>query len=477
MVTKSTLAALALLAALAAVTAVPTKETLTPSLLLSRAQAIQNWLVETRRTLHKLPEPGFQEFKTHSAIRRVLEAHNIPYKFPYGKTGIVAFIGEGKPVVGLRTDMDGLPIHEPAGGSGGAGGFQSENEGWMHACGHDAHMTMALGAAKLLKAAKDAGELPPGTVNIVFQPAEEGGAGGDVMIQEGAVDDTDAIFGMHVMPHLPSGTVHSRAGTIMAGALSFRVVVQGRGGHAAMPHLNVDPVVAAAGLMSALQTVVSRETSPLGSGVLSITMLRAGDAYNVIPDEVMFGGTIRGLTHEHLMFMKRRIEEMAPAIAAGYSCNATVDWRLDEQPYYPPTVNDESMAAFALKTAAKLFGPEAAQIAEPLMTGEDFAFFCRKIPCALSFLGIRNESAGSVHALHSPKFTLDESVLYKGAAMHVTTAVDFLRAFAVEALEGQEAGQAQESKAPAVAAAGGNGAAEAAAADNDEEEYEEPKDL
>ncbi|KAG2490995.1 hypothetical protein HYH03_010667 [Edaphochlamys debaryana] len=401
---------------------------LTPATILERAQAIQGWLVEQRRTLHACPEPGFQEKATHDHITRFLDSHNIPYKTGLAQTGIVATIGSGRPVVALRTDMDALPIHEPQGAE-----YRSKNEGWMHACGHDGHMAMALGAARLLAEAARAGELPAGSVKIVFQPAEEGGAGGDIMIQEGALDGVDAAFAMHVMPHLPSGSLHSRGGTIMAGALSFRVTVAGRGGHAAMPHLNVDPVVAAAGLMSALQTIVSRETSPLGSGVLSITMLRAGDAYNVIPDEVMFGGTIRGLTHEHLLYMKRRIEEMSPAVAAAYGCNATVDWRLDEQPYYPPTVNDEKAAAFAMQAGASLLGAEQVATAEPLMTGEDFAFFCRKVPCALLFLGIRNETAGAVHALHSPKFTLDEGVLYKGAAVHATLATEYLRANAVSA--------------------------------------------
>ncbi|GFR48947.1 hypothetical protein Agub_g10961, partial [Astrephomene gubernaculifera] len=430
--TTAAMAAL-LLITTAALAAVVTVHGLSPAELLSRGEALQSWLVEQRRELHKLPEPGFQEFSTHSRIVRFLEAHNIPYSYPYAKTGIVAQIGSGKPVVAIRTDMDGLPIQEPEGLP-----FKSQKDGWMHACGHDGHMTMAMGAAKLLWEAHQAGELPPGSAHIVFQPAEEGGAGGDLMIQEGALDDVDAAFGLHVMPHLPSGSLHSRPGTIMAGALSFRVVVAGRGGHAAMPHLNVDPVVAAAGLMSALQTVVSRETSPLGSGVLSITMLRAGDAYNVIPDSVMFGGTIRGLTHEHLMFMKRRLEEMAPAVASGYGCNATVDWRLDEQPYYPPTVNDERMANFAMQTAASLLGPAQVQLAEPLMTGEDFAFFCRKVPCALMFLGIRNESVGSVHALHSPKFTLDEGVLHKGAALHASIALEYLKTFGGQGQQGKE---------------------------------------
>ncbi|EFJ47428.1 hypothetical protein VOLCADRAFT_81528 [Volvox carteri f. nagariensis] len=449
-----------LLAVTAALAAVLQAQSLSPEEIFKRSEALQSWVIEQRREFHKTPEPGFTEYKTRSRIMRFLESQHIMYRYPFAKTGLVAYIGSGKPVVALRTDLDGLPILEPDGVP-----YKSQNDGWMHACGHDGHMAMLLGAAKLLKEASDQGELPPGSIRIVFQPAEEGGAGGDLMIREGALEDIEAAFAMHVMPHLSSGSIHTRPGTIMAGALSFRVTVRGRGGHAAMPHLNIDPVVAAAGLISALQTVVSRETSPLGSGVLSITMLRAGDAYNVIPDEVVFGGTIRGLTHEHLMFMKRRLEEMAPAVVAGYGCNATVDWRLEEQPYYPPTVNDERMATFALQTAATLLGTDQSQIAEPLMTGEDFAFFCRQVPCALLFLGIRNESAGSVHALHSPKFTLDESVLHKGVAMHATLAVEYLKTFAV-------APDASSAKASASAATttGGGGAA-----GDDEDEYDDDR--
>ncbi|GIL52966.1 hypothetical protein Vafri_8697, partial [Volvox africanus] len=446
---KGAIMAALLFAVTAVFLAISHAQSLSPAEIMKRAEALQGWITEQRREFHKTPEPGFSELKTRSRIMRLLEDHSVIYRYPYAKTGLVAYIGSGKPVIALRTDMDALPIQEPDGVL-----YKSQNEGWMHACGHDGHMAMVLGATKLLKEAEEKGELPPGSIRIFFQPAEEGGAGGDLMIRAGALEDTEAAFAMHVMPHLPSGSVHTRPGTIMAGALSFRVTVTGRGGHAAMPHLNVDPVVAAAGLISSLQTVVSRETSPLGSGVLSITMLRAGDAYNVIPDEVMFGGTIRGLTHEHLMFMKQRLEEMAPTVAAAYGCNATVDWRLAEQPYYPPTVNDERMASFALQTAASLLGEEQSQVAEPLMTGEDFAFFCRKVPCALLFLGIRNESAGAVHALHSPKFTMDESVLHKGAALHATLAVEYLKAFATKPSSDTEAAAPKSAPASAAASSG-----------------------
>ncbi|KIY96289.1 hypothetical protein MNEG_11671 [Monoraphidium neglectum] len=277
--------------------------------------------------------------------------------------------------------------------------------------------------------------------------------GGDVMIQEGAIEGASAAFGMHVMPSVPSGTVALRRGTIMAGALSFEITVRGRGGHAALPHLNVDPVVAAASLIGALQTLVSRETSPLGSAVLSVAMLQAGDAYNVIPDSVMLGGTMRALTHEHMMYLKGRVEAMAASHAAGFGCNGTVDWRLDIQPYYPPLVNDDGAADFAWDVATRLLGASKVLETEPIMPAEDFAFFARAVPSTFLFLGIRNETLGSVHNLHSRNFVLDEGELHKGAALHAALAMEYL---ARGGVQGGAFG-VQEAAAAAAAAAEAGG--------------------
>eukprot|EP00197_Chlamydomonas_leiostraca_P009534 CAMPEP_0202861742 /NCGR_PEP_ID=MMETSP1391-20130828/3038_1 /ASSEMBLY_ACC=CAM_ASM_000867 /TAXON_ID=1034604 /ORGANISM="Chlamydomonas leiostraca, Strain SAG 11-49" /LENGTH=420 /DNA_ID=CAMNT_0049541175 /DNA_START=19 /DNA_END=1281 /DNA_ORIENTATION=- len=387
--------------------------------ILSKAKAIEEFVVSTRRELHQIPERGSSEFKTSEAIKRILGELGVSFTQVF-ETGIVATIGTGKkPVVALRADIDALPIQEPE----GFVPFRSQHQGWMHACGHDGHTSMLLGAAKLLKGVEP--ELK-GTVRLVFQPNEEFGAGGEHVVKEGALEGVEAVFGMHVMPHIPSGQVGTRAGTIMAGALSFHIIIQGRGGHAAIPHLNVDPIVAAAGVISALQTLVSRETSPMGSAVLSVTLLRAGDAYNVIPDEAHFGGTIRGLDHALLQRLQGRVESLTTSVAAGYGCNVSVDWRLQEQPYYPPTVNDAATVAFTNEVVAKLLGADAPVAVEPLMAGEDFAFYCRAAPCTMAFLGIRNETLGSVHNLHNPKFLLDESVLHKGSALHAAWAVEYL---------------------------------------------------
>eukprot|EP00879_Flechtneria_rotunda_P009680 GHRR01010129.1.p2 GENE.GHRR01010129.1~~GHRR01010129.1.p2 ORF type:complete len:211 (+),score=62.92 GHRR01010129.1:2489-3121(+) len=193
-----------------------------------------------------------------------------------------------------------------------------------------------------------------------------------------------------------------------------------------MPHLNIDPVPAAAALIQALQVLVSRETSPLGSAVLSITMLQGSDANNVIPDSVTLAGTLRALTHEQMMYMKQRIDEAVPAVVAAFKCNGTVNWGLDHHPYYPPLVNDPGAAAFARTVASGVLGGTNVIETEPIMPAEDFAFFGRAVPSAFMFIGIRNETVGSVHNLHNAKFRVDESVLPLGAAVHASLAVEYL---------------------------------------------------
>ncbi|KAL4436591.1 hypothetical protein ABPG75_003730 [Micractinium tetrahymenae] len=386
---------------------------------LRQAEGIDDWLMSTRRTLHAYPELLFEEHNTSATIRRTLDELGIPYKFPVARTGLVATLGSGQPVVALRADMDALPILEE-----GDAPFASTKPGVMHACGHDAHMAMLLGAARLLKGME--AQLK-GTVRLLFQPAEEGGAGGDLMVKEGALEGVKAAFGMHVWPTLPSGTVASRAGTIMAGATQFQATMRGRGGHAAMPHLTSDPVVAAAAGVGALQALVARETSPFDSAVVSVTRLQASDAFNVIPDQVKLGGTVRANSDEGMSRLRRRVEEALAGVAAAHGCTVEVDWMQDKLPYYPPTQNDPHAYKFAMDVASRLV-PSPAQVAEAeaSMAGEDFSFIGRAVPSAFIFLGIRNETLGSVHGLHTPRFTLDEGVLKLGAALHTALASEYL---------------------------------------------------
>ncbi|KAL4444571.1 hypothetical protein ABPG77_002388 [Micractinium sp. CCAP 211/92] len=386
---------------------------------LRQAASIDDWLISTRRTLHAYPELMFQEQNTSATIRRTLDELGIPYKFPVARTGLVATLGSGEPVVALRADMDALPILEE-----GDAPFASTKPGIMHACGHDAHVTMLLGAARLLKGME---ARLKGTVRLLFQPAEEGGAGGDLMVKEGALESVKAAFGMHVWPMLPTATVASRPGTILAGAIQFEATVRGRGGHAAMPHLTVDPVVAAAAGVGALQALMARETSPFDSAVVSVTRLQAGEGFNVIPDQVKLGGTVRANTDEVMTRLRRRVEETLAGAAAAHGCTVEVDWMEDRHPYYPPTRNDPEAYKFAMDVASRLV-PNPAQVTETegTMAGEDFAFIGRAVPSAFIFLGIRNDTAGSVHGLHTPRFTLDEGVLKLGAALHTALASEYL---------------------------------------------------
>ncbi len=262
--------------------------------------------------------------------------------------------------------MDALPIHEEADID-----FRSEVDGKMHACGHDCHTSMLLGAAKLLKERESSLR---GTVKLIFQPAEEGGAGGKRMSDEGALDNptVQEIFGLHVWSHLPTGTIGSRAGTFLAAAGEVDIVVRGKGGHAAMPHNCIDPVATGAKIITELQTIVAREVDPLDSGVISITNFHAGDAYNVIPVEAHLSGTIRALTLERFAMLKQRLHEITTHVAAANQCEATVTFAEDP---YPPTVNDEDVWEAVQDFSSELLGPENISHEPPVMGGEDFAFY------------------------------------------------------------------------------------------------------
>ena len=251
------------------------------------ATALAEWIVAVRRRLHKTPELMYDLAETASIVREVLDELGVPYRYPIASHGIVATIGSGKqPVIALRSDMDALPVHEVA--MDGTDDFVSERPGKMHACGHDAHMAMLLGAAKLLKSREKA---LTGTVQLVFQPAEEGGAGGLAMLLEGVSDSTEKVkrmFGMHVWPWLPTGSFGMKSGPLMAGAGTFEVVIKGKGGHAAagVGMGVVDPTVAAAAAVSSLQSIVARDVAPDDQAVVSVTMIHGGNAYNVVPDQV-----------------------------------------------------------------------------------------------------------------------------------------------------------------------------------------------
>ncbi|GMH35320.1 hypothetical protein BSKO_03188 [Bryopsis sp. KO-2023] len=395
-------------------TALPDGPVQVESELLKAAKEIEPWTVSMYRELHRIPELLFDLPETSATIRRVLDELDIPYEYPVAKCGIVATIGSGNPVVALRADMDALPMQEPEGLD-----FASQN-GNMHACGHDSHMAMLLGAAKLLKAReKDLN----GTVRLVFQPAEEGGGGGEVMVKEGAVDGVSAMFGFHVWPTLPSGEIASRIGSITAGTNFFDVKVTGVGGHGAMPQLNVDPWPAVAEMILAYQTLVARETDPLESNVVTIGWVKGGDAHNIIPQSVEMGGTMRSLQTTGIDDLESRFVEMTEGIASAFRCKAEISFGS----HYPPTVNHEDMNNFAMDVAREVLGEAFVKEHKPSMIGEDFAYFARKVPSAFLLVGTRNEETGSTALLHSPHFKMDEAVLHRGAALHTGLAMSYLQ--------------------------------------------------
>jgi IAA-amino acid hydrolase len=383
--------------------------------LLDRATAARDWMVAIRRDLHQYPELGYQEVRTSELIRRTLDELGIPYRHPVAETGVVATLGDGDgPCVALRADMDALPITEEA-----EVGFRSRNEGRMHACGHDCHTAMLLGAAKLLKECEV--DLK-GTVKLLFQPAEEGGAGGLRMCEEGALEEprVDRIFGLHVWPFLPTGSIGSRAGTFLAAAGMLRIEITGRGGHAAMPHLTIDPVTTAAKVVCELQTILSRELDPLESGVISITSIHAGEAFNVIPPSVLMTGTIRSLTRAGMEALQARVYEITAHVAMANRCEATVEFPGHD---YPATVNDSHCWDVAQALGRDLVGEAAVHELKPVMGGEDFAYYQERVPGVFVALGIRNETQDAVYSVHHPKFKVDEDALPLGAAMHVSYAL------------------------------------------------------
>ncbi|MEM1352814.1 MAG: M20 aminoacylase family protein [Pseudomonadota bacterium] len=364
------------------------------------SEEITGW----RRHLHTIPELGLECHKTAAFVAERLREFGVDELHEgIAKTGIVAVIngqGEG-PTIGLRADMDGLPITEETGVD-----YASTHEGRMHACGHDGHTAMLLGAAKYLAETRNFS----GRVALIFQPAEEFGGGGEVMVQEGIMDNFDVsqVYAIHNSPGKDFGSFNLKPGPIMAAADTFHIHLTGKGGHAARPHACVDPVVAACSLVQALQTIVSRNRDPMDSLVVSVTQIHTGTTDNVIPETVFINGTVRTFSKEVQAMTFKRMEEIVEGHAATFGLEAKVEVDYG----YPPTVNDAEKAGFAAQVAAEIAGEAAVHDSiAPVMGAEDFSYMLEERPGAYLMLG-QGETAG----VHHPKYNFDDEIAPIGAS-------------------------------------------------------------
>ena len=359
-----------------------------------------------RRDIHAHPELGFEEHRTSDIVAEKLEEFGCEVHRGLGKTGVVGSlrIGNSTRSIGLRADMDALPILE-------ANEFahRSKHEGKMHACGHDGHTTMLLGAAKYLAATRNF----DGQVHFIFQPAEEGIGGAKAMIDDGLFQQfpCDAIFGMHNRPGLPVGKFAVRSGPTMAGGAFFDIDITGRGAHGARPESGVDSVVVASHITAALQTIVSRNTRPVDTAVVSVTQIYSGDAYNVIPQTARLSGTVRAFSNEVMALVEQRMTQLAQGVAAGFGATAEVDFRAT----FAPTVNNADEAEYAARICNELVGADNVERNPPLiMASEDFSFMLQEVPGC--YLNIGNGDGEGGCEVHNPSYDFNDAALPLGAS-------------------------------------------------------------
>ncbi len=378
-------------------------------------------LVAMRRDLHEHPELAFEEVRTSGIVAQRLRSLGLDVRTGVAKTGVVGLLhgGASKPgakTIAIRADMDALPIHEL-----NEIDYRSQVDGKMHACGHDGHTSIALAVADILS--KRRTELK-GNVKFIFQPAEETMGGARPLVEEGVLEGVDGIIGLHLWSPLPMGLVGVRAGTVFASADKFVLTVRGKGGHAAMPERAIDPIVILAQIITALQTLISRETSPFSPAVITIGTINAGTAFNIIPETAVLQGTMRAFNEEHRAKLLRRIQEITRGIASamGGSCDIELfDGCL-------PCMNDVAMTELVRKAAVASVGKQVVDSGEEVPTtgSDDMAFFLHAVPGCYFFVGVRNQEKGTAYLHHHPRFNIDEDALPVGVEVLTRAALEFL---------------------------------------------------
>jgi amidohydrolase len=383
---------------------------------LKKALSIQPMMIGWRRDLHTHPELGFQEFRTAGKIAEIMRGFGYDVRTGIGKTGVVAELGAGKPIVAIRADMDALPIQEA-----NEVPYKSIQDGIMHACGHDAHVAIALGTAKLLSEIRI-----PGTVRFLFQPSEEeqdedGYSGAPRMIQDGAIVGVDCALALHVDSNIPTGEIEIDEFSA-AGVDTFFAKILGKGGHGAMPHTTVDPIVISAHVILAIQAILSRRLWPFDPAVISIGSIHAGIATNVIPDEVQLSGTIRYLTQDVRDEIQKEINR-----ALEISCTMGGDFEIEFVGGYPPATNHPEIVALIESITTKMVGRGKLADPRPEMGSEDFGFYTQDIPGAMFILGCKIESDPRRH--HDGRFDIDESCMPIGAAIMAQTTLEYMQTY------------------------------------------------
>ncbi len=381
----------------------------------SEIKDIEKNIIDWRRDFHQYPELGFDEHRTSKIIGEALKEMGLAPQMNVGKTGVTADLsfGEG-PTIALRADMDALPMQETSGLD-----FSSKHDGVMHACGHDGHMAMLLGAAKALT---QNGDSFNGTVRFIFQPAEEGAGGARYMIEDGCLDGVDEIYGIHVWNYQPVGEVGITDGPVLAAADMFEIKIKGIGGHGAAPQGTVDTVVVASHLVQALQTIVSRNTNPLESTVVTIGTINGGHNFNIIADEVTLSGTARAYTEENRNLIKTRMTEIIDGVAKTFGAGISFDY----EDGYPPTINHTDPTNKVLKAAERVVG-EKAGMPYLSMGGEDFSYYLQKIPGCFFFVGSApNDQKLFETPHHCSHFTMDERALLVGPSIYLNLVDDLL---------------------------------------------------